>query len=570
MRFRIILFIFLGICNLCHADTLNAQLSSEKIVFGDSVTLTFVLDSSSSNNNPNFSALEKDFHILSTNYGNSISMVNGSVSTKTFWRLTLEPRKAGAITIPEIDFGKVKSTAQKLIVEDTSAPIATGTGNAPAFVQAEISSTAPYIQSQVVYTFKLFYQSQLDNPKIEMPQIKDATFMQLGEGNQYQTTIKGDQYLVIEKSFAIFPQKPGDISIPPTYFRALTYDNNPNTMYDPFDVNTPKPLALATQTFTLAAQKIPTNYQGKTWLPAKNITLTEKWSTDAAQWEAGNPVTRTIIVVADGLRADQIPDLAIDKMADVNVYVDTPKRNNNLQSKSITGILEQKVTYIPNSSKSFTIPAIKLNWWNTEKNTNAISELNSKAVQVTGKINNIASTPIQSASTIVNPIQKPIAISKPEIKTIPFYLSVWFWIAIFIFTLWIMTLWLFWNKRSVKNIKTNNEKTAELNDKDFKHACEQGNAIAAQQFLLIWARNQWSDVPLNLEKLCEIVNDTSFKDALKNLEQAIYAKTVTPWNGNALFTAYQKMKKTKKHRLNFMRAKKKNSSSELLPPLHPR
>lgn len=565
MHFRMIFIILFCLCKLSYADSLNTQLSSDKIAYGDAVTITFVLDSTGRHKSPDFSALEKDFHILSTNYGNSISMVNGAVSTKAFWRLMLEPRKAGTFTIPEINFGNVKSEARKLTVEDSAGPAPIGTGNAPAFVQAEISNKSPYIQGQTIYTFKLFYQTQLDNPRIEMPQLKDATFIPLGGDNQYQTTVKGEPYIVLEKNFAIFSQKPGDVFIPPTYFRAVSYDNSPVSAYDPFAINAPKPVALGTPPFTLHVQKIPDNYQGSTWLPAKNISVTEKWSTDSSHWEAGNPVTRTIIVVADGLRSDQIPDITIDKMTDVNVYVDPPKRNNNLESKTVTGVLEQKVTYIPNSSSSFTIPAIKLHWWNTETNANTVSELNAKTVQVIGKINNTA-TPILNTPVAAPVIKNVAPINNPAVKSAPFYLTIWFWIAVFLFVSWIITIGLLWNKRSVKSVKQNDKKMTELNDKDFKQACKQGNAIAAQQFLLAWARNRYSDMPMNLEKISEIVHDINLKDAIKNLEQTIYAKTSTKWDGNALLSAYQKMKKPKRFYWNM--AKEKNR--DLLPPLHPR
>jgi len=44
------------------------------------------------------------------------------------------------------------------------------------------------------------YQSQLENPLVEIPQTKDVTFIQLGDGNQYETTVKGKPYIVIEKN----------------------------------------------------------------------------------------------------------------------------------------------------------------------------------------------------------------------------------------------------------------------------------------------------------------------------------------------------------------------------------
>jgi hypothetical protein len=559
---------FLCVFNLCYADTLDTKLSRDKIAMGETLTVLYTLNDNT-DVNPDFSALEKDFQILSSNYGNSFKMLNGAISSQKFWQLTLEPKKPGEIIIPEINFGNVKSVARKLVIEEAGKPVVSDKQDSPAFVEASISSAAPYIQSQIIYTYKLFYQAQLENPRIEFPQIKDATFVQLDDGIQYQTTIKGKTFSVIEKNIAIFPQKAGEISIPATHFSAVAYDVNPGRMDNPFYIAAPKSLSLATQAFSLNVRKIPASFQGSTWLPAKNISLTEKWSVDPDKWEAGNPVTRTVMVEAQGLRADQIPDLSVDKVSGVNIYADPAKRSNRVENNSMTGVLEQKVTYIPNTSQSFAIPALKLNWWNLQTDSNALAQLNSVPVRVKGKINN----------TVTLPTDVPLvsAVKEPEIKTKanPFYFSIWFWIASFFFAVWLITLCLVWKKRSVKNIKVESspqpnkppvDTSIELSDESFARACEQGDTALAQQFLLSWAKKQWQHSPLSLNQLRESISDEDFKTALENLEQAIYAKKEVSWGGRDLLSAYQNAKKLKKYHKN---KTAKDLQADLLPPLNP-
>jgi len=578
--------------NLCYADTLDTQISREKIPLNETINVSFILNGSSNANtpSPDFSVLEKDFRILSRNYGSAIDMINGVATIQTSWQLTLEPKNAGVLIIPEITFGNVKSAARKLIVEETNDSNANDKQDSSAFVQAEVSTTTPYIQSQVLYTFKLFYQSQLQNITLEIPQAKDATFVQLGENKGYQTTIKGKPFFVAEIKLAFFPQKVGQISIPPSHFRALAFDGNTN-VNNPFYIAAPKTLALNTKDFTLNVQKIPDNYQGTSWLPAKNISITEKWSLNPDQWDLGNPVIRTITVEAQGLRGDQIPDLLINKISGMNMYIDPPKRSNNIQSDSVVGVLEQKVTYIPSLSQSFTIPAINLNWWNMQTNTNAVAKLNSMTVQVKGAINNTqTSTPISTSvaakmetpKLIPNPsTNSTLAVnpSEEKVKTNPFYLSIWFWIAVFLFAIWLVTLWLIWIKRSVKNKSVNAfsgknnlpmDNFMYLSDKSFEYACEQGDATLAQQYLLSWAKKQWSDTPLNLVKLSEMVSDENFKSELQVLEQAIYAKKISPWNGHALLAAYKKMTKQQRNFLPslFTIKNKKDRQLDPLPPLN--
>lgn len=572
------------ISSLSYADALDTQLSRDKIALGETLTLSFTLTSNASTPSPDFSALENDFRILGTNYGNTINMLNGAITTQSFWQLTLEPKKAGVIMIPEINFGQLKSAARKLVIEETRNPVMnTRQDDAPVFVQAEVNTTTPYIQSQVLYTFKLFYQSPLDNPRVEIPQIKDATFVQLSDANYYQTIIKGKTFLVVEKNFAFFPQKSGTIVIPSSHFTALTYDANSNVTNNPFYMTTSKTLSLATQAFTLTVRNIPDSFSGSTWLPAKNISLTEKWSSHPDQWELGNPVTRTITVKAQGLRADQIPDLSIDKIAGMTIYVDPPKRSNSIQNNTMIGSLEQKITYLPNLSQSFTIPVLKLNWWNLQTNTNAIAQLNSLTVLMKGKIINTFSipsnrTPNSTAISASNPTSNIPA--KINVVSDPFYLSIWFWIAVFLLITWVITLWLIWRKRSDKNKHVNSvsrqdkhpvDIAIELSDKNFEQACEKGDAAFAQQFLLFWAKKRWPETSLNLEKLRDSICDVNFKLALTHLEQAIYAKEVVSWDGHALLAAYQQWKKQGNNHPSSVINTKQTRGGQLdpLPPLNP-
>lgn len=561
---------------LAHADTLETHLSENSIALGEAFTVSFSLNGNSSTT-PDFTPLENDFNIISKNYGNAINMLNGVTTIQKFWQLTLQPKRPGELIVPEIDFGSAKSTAQKIVVTEIKQPSQNHKDDAETFVKAEVSTSTPYIQSEVLYTFKLFYQSQLTNPRIEVPQIKDATIVQLGNDKSYQTTIHGKSYYVAEKSFLFYPQKSGKMVIPATNFQASVYKLDYNNYNDRFYMATPKPISLETADFTLQVRKIPDNYQGS-WLPAKNLSLTEKWSTNPSHWEMGNPMTRTITVEVHGLRADQIADLSIGKISGVNIYVDPPKRSNRIEGNSVIGTMEQNVTYIPSTSSSFSIPALKLHWWNLTKNTNAIAELKSITVQAIGNINKtpaIQDNPIQPLEHSANTVG-------PATETVinPFHSSIWFWIAMCIFVIWLITLWLFWKRKTSTQVKADIitekeqasvEKPIHLSEESFKQACEQGNAALAQQYLFSWAKKQWPNSSITLNHLSDLTNEEQFKTALKELEKTIYTDNTTSWNGYALLTAYYQIKKQqKKKRLHQHKTKNTRAHPrDPLPPLNP-
>jgi hypothetical protein len=293
-------------------------------------------------------------------------------------------------------------------------------------------------------------------------------------------------------------------------------------------------------------------------------------------WEAGTPVTRYLVVEAEGLRADQIPDLTIEKIPGVTIYSDTPKRQNRIQDNSMIGVLEQKVTYLPTTASTLIIPAASLHWWNVEKNISAISETKPLSVQImsaaarnkpTGSGKAVPSTAYRSTGLkVIN-----------HTNAHPFYYSVWFWLSMILSAGWLFTLWMIWHKKNnVEAMETPlstdipAELPTELTHTDFKLACREGDALTAQRFLLSWAKNQWPDLSLNLEKIGELVQFEDFKQAIIELEHAIYSRQAIHWNGQKLYITYQQYQQ--QHgliRRLFTKKKPANQATEPLPPLNP-
>lgn len=570
---------FFTVSPIALAATLETELSSDQISIGESVTVSYTLKNNSSRHSPDFSVLQKDFEIINTNYGNAISMVNGVTSVQTFWRLQLMPKKSGELWIPAITFGNDQSTPHKLrvtaspITQNTQRTQNTDTGlkqHPSVFVHGEINTHAPYVESQFIYTFKLFFRTQLKSPSIAFPSVKDFTFFELEDKPDYQTTINGEAYHVVEKRFAVFPKKSGNMVLSPMQLHAFVMDESNNLYDDLFYFSEPKPITLSTEKFNLSVQDIPTNYQASTWLPAKNIALTQTWSETRDTWEAGSPVIRTLRVSAQGLRGDQLPDLSIPQIDGMNVYVDKPKLSNITQGNSIVGILEQKVTYIPNKSQSFDIPSIKLNWWNTETNRNAVSQLNGFTINVKG-VNTKVHRPLQNIVTPTTSGMKSLSVTTKPTLSNPYYKSIWFWITCFLSGIWIATIWFIFRRKSIATIPETESQSTEISDKEFEQACHTGQALHAQRYLLTWAKKHWPHTQLNLTTLRQIIPDQQFNAAISELEQVIYARKNKNWRGRELLAAFHHIKKSCQY---LPPAANKSSAqvhseSDPLPPLNP-
>ncbi len=546
------------LCAMHMAHALETQLSSEQVSLGDVVYVTYISNNTGTHLTPDFSPLQKDFEIRYTDYGNTVNIINGVTSTQTYWRLQLQPKKVGTLVLPAINFGNEQSTPRQLKVNGYADNpfMRYHTVNTqqtyPVLVRGEISTPSPYVQSQLLYTFKLYFRTQLRDPRIELPQMKDANFYELGATQNYQAALNGQVYNVVQKTFALFPKKPGAMTIEPFKFRALAFNPSANSYDALFNFSEPKSIAAATKPVNLMVRDIPAKYQGTAWLPAKAITVTEQWS-DTEHLEPGTPVTRTILVKAQGLRADQLPDFSFDKIAGISVYAERPKRSNVPHTDAIEGVYEQKITYIPNNVASFTIPALTLNWWNIKTDNNAVAQLQQRTLRVNaavGAVNAPNSSVMKATATPIKSISTP------------FYQTLWFWIATTLFALWIVTVWFMLRKKPAacaeKRLTTNLSP-----EKALEEACHSNQPDAALQSLLAWAKTKWPNRALNLSTLRELIKDDAFQQALAELEKTLYAKKTGVWNGTALLIAFKRVKKL---HTPFNQASKRHDP---LPPLNP-
>jgi len=536
---------------LVFASNIETKLSSDHVEQGDIFTLSFIQHHAANNgqqdaaavSHPDFSALEKDFKILSNNYGSSFQNLNGVMTAETFWQLSLSAKTSGKLVIPVIQFGNEKSlpgqitVSEKKIIND-----ALPTPTSPVFLQATIDHPSAYIQSQLIYTLKIFYKLPLQNTNIEMPQSDDLMFMDLGKDKSYETTLQGQRYAVVEKQLALFAKNSGAIEIPATHLTAVIYDNSQN-FSNPFMMATPQQISRDTHPINVTVIPIPPAFKSKAWLPATQLKLSERWSQDVAQWSQGEPITRTIVVDADGLRADQLPDINLPKLPNANVYVDAPKRENKIIDHHLVGHLEQTVTYILNTPRRYTIPAIQLRWWNVQTDTEDIAQLPALDVDVKGVLA-MKATPITQPATESNSLPLPLPVMKQPSK----FKNLMIIVFIFLLLLLMIIYAVYKRKKRPNKVAEKKANHVLLLEKEFLQACRRNDAKLALRYLL---QLDFKDETLLAEK--------------NKLQAYFYGNHSQPWQGEDLLRAYQAWRALKPSQAKTVDKPILNA----LPPLNP-
>lgn len=542
MKRIIVSLFFLIAFKIAHADV-NLQLDRAKVQLGETFNLTLTMDGSETEAIPDLTGLRKDFTILGSERSMSYNIINGQARSIGEWTIMLTAKRDGNLTIPALPVGQLKTPETS--IEVTQGASATDSQNADepsdaqkdVMISAEISDNQPYVNQQILYTVKLYNSRRLLDASYQPPKVEDALMVPFGNERRYQVTQGGRNYVVEEQQFAIFPQKSGALKIQPPSFNALIYDIQPNR------------ISVEAKATPIQVQPIPANYQGKDWLPAKQITLSDSYDKNTSSLPEGSTLVRTIRLDAVGVPAQLIPSLDFGNSDEFSIYPDKPTLSNAFKQDDLVGTSTITLSYLLNKPGKITIPALKLSWFNTTTGKEELTTLPELAIEVKAHPNAKLNNENELKQNIIKSNQPSEKLEKLESRFTPIpnthSLSIdykgW-WLALGLACLWLLTL-LVWYCQRQKQI--NGLPSKRQLEKQLKIACTNNHTTTVRDLLLLWARLQWpTRTLLNLNEVEQIVSDEQAKIEINNLIQALYHQTKKgqSWQGTPLWLALSKMK----------------------------
>jgi hypothetical protein len=518
---------------------------------------------------PDFSPLNKDFQLLGTSTSSQFNMINGRVSQSKQYVLTVAANRTGKLVIPSIQFGKDRSLATEVTITDS--PVSTGQGSDPStdpvpahnvFVEASVDSSQPYVQQQVILTVKVFRNIQWADANLSDPAFDGGEMLihHIGENRTYKTMRNGERYTVTEIRYAIFPQVSGKTTIKPFTLTAKLPSGKKQTQ-KPFGNAFSDPIFddfFTRQNYTnrfarsepieIDVKAVPKSFTGKTWLPAKTLKLQETWSQDTNALKTGEPVTRTIAIIADGLNAGQLPEIRLDSLNSIKVYPDQPVINDVAANQGFLSTRSQKFALIPSQQGKQILPEIKIHWWNTETNQQETAILPAATLDISAAaaaIPRSAQAPAESGTSKpagegAGKQEQPAKTSPPRQKSDTSGRT-WWLIAGNVLLLLLLVLTLFALLRAKKQAKvpvsaheptteTTTETSKQQVIKALQTACRNRDAAATRDALINWAAIIWPEhPPNNLNDIARHVNPELATQILR-LNQNLYANDETEWN----------------------------------------
>lgn len=560
---RVIFSVLFGFVTLISGQAfaqVKASLAQQSYFQGDVITLKIESDKNL-RGEPDLSPLSGVFNVTGSSANSQVSIINGTRSYKKTWNIELQAKTTGQFVIPEIQLGNETTEALKISIKELPPEIAAETKK-HIFLEAavDIKNAEIYVQQQIPYTVKFFYDVAMQTGEVILPTIEDANIRIVGKEKKYQVDRAGTNYVVVERRYVISPEKSGELVIPPTIVQgriALTNGDSPqlrkrmnevdmlnelffdlnsnssfNNPFDPFfsrrSIGPTRPYTAKSEEIQVSVLPVPDSFTGSAWLPAEEIKMEDSWTTNPPNLKVGEPVTRSIVMQVKGLGSSQIPEIFIPKPAGVKVYPEQVQTDTPNDGNTIYGIQRVDITYIPDKSGKVIIPEINVDWWdvnNKQQQTYTLPEWNL----------NIATGTLQESDVNVEPevmddINPESESTVEEVfATIPNY---WGWevllslIALIVILLGSITLIGKRFRKSPKQTLKKKKRKALVNQRALKksllQACNNNeNKVAADLLIKHSALLSPEDDIQSLGAVAK--NITQGQEVVKELENNLYA-----------------------------------------------
>ncbi|WP_426153909.1 BatD family protein [Pseudomonas sp. DC3000-4b1] len=514
------------------AAVLVASVDRAHLAVGESFELSLETGDATLFGRPDTAPLEADFRVGDVRQVNRPASIADDRAASTRWIVSLVPLGSGTLTIPALQVGDLRS--QPIVVQVLDAPTATPASTAPVFIEASLDQERVYVQAQTILTLRAYHSVALyDDSLFTPPELSDARVEPLGPRRAYEKVIDGVRHGVIETRYALYPQRSGELVLPPLMFTATTVASDDN--------GRPRPGAqvrVASASLSLKVLPKPGVYPADAaWLPARGLSLSETWNPAPETASVGESLTRTLTLKAEGLSSAQLPPLPDGAVDAMRRYPDQPRLDDQHTERGLVGSRQEREALVPSRPGRSELPAVDIVWWNTREDHLEHTSLPARAFEV-------------------QPAAEPTGVTSLPGPAVPGPLWPWQLATALLSLTTLLGFGLWWRARSrpaVARLAAAGPSSRGLLD-DLKRACLNNDPQSSRQALDAWARQQ-------SETLAQMaVRHPPLSDALDGLNGALYSEAGRYWQGRRLWQAVSSLPN----------GGRPAGAEESLPPLYPK
>ncbi|MBB1327305.1 protein BatD [Pseudoalteromonas sp. SR45-1] len=509
------------------ATKLEASVDKNPVLAGEFFMLNISVDDTVKGEQPDTSSLLKDFVVGPTSLSSRTNIINGSINKQTTWSVKLMTRTEGDYTIPAFSVAGLTSQPIKLKVAKRSVD---ADKNNEIFLKTSLSSNSLFVQEAGVYTVKLYLAKELLDGSLSTPSMEDAQLTQLGKQTESYELVDGKRYLVITREYLIQPQKSGAYTIAGPAFQGRVQQN-----YRQLEVS-----ALGDDQ-QVEIKPIPSDYKGA-WLPSELVNLDEEWQPNDNTVEVGTPITRTITLTALGVTKEQLPEISMPTIDGIRSYPDKKENNNAVRDGRVVSQQTASYALLPQKPGTYTLPEIKLPWFNTKMNRISLATLPKRTITVTPSTtapNTAIANP--QPSTNNSPTLENISNQETGTQPIETKSDTPLWLIVFAalgYILWIGTVIFYLISRSTKNttekLQLNTRGTSQPSLNELKALAKTHDVKAFYTALNNFSVKVTHKNVGAIDELCIHVNSSELNGLISQLQAQLYSNKGANTDLNAI------------------------------------
>ena len=500
---------------------IRSDVDRKTISMGESLRLTITGDASERLDQLDLAALQFDWEILSSSSSTNTSFINGSRSTTRTLTLDLLPLRDGLLSIPALSTGGKRTTPIGVTVNPQT--VSAGGGDSVRF-SIDIDKQSVYIQEQIVLTVTIEQAINLDGAEVTQLELENAIVEELTRRN-FQRQINGRLWRVTQLRYAIYPQQRGTLEIPALALTAREVLPGRSLL----GARLGKRFRLSEDPVTINIKPVPESFPGSIWLPATSLELTQSWSKPPETMEVGDSTTRTLSLTADGLLSSQLPPITSvsesGSITGIRVYPDQESSDQIERTEGFLGKRTRSEALVASGSGSWTLPEVRVPWWNTETNSLEYAVLPSTTISVGSPAVTIPDIALATA---------PEKGAAGELPSWIGFVAAAGWCLAFILSL------LLWRATRIKASSEpvhNVEETLRPLMSALKASTGQNDGLKTRDLLVRWA-SLYAGRPVRTFEAIKSLCSSSLKDEIDNLEQSLYSPQNSRWSrGAALYRA---------------------------------
>ena len=528
--------VLLLVYSLAQAVAVTAKLDRSSAVVGETVTLVLETSDTSQSLDADFSVLQADFDVLNRRSETQMSFVNGTQTASVRLVITLEPKREGNLLIPALKFPGASSNPLTLKV--SAAPTLAPGAAEPVFIEVTVQpEEGPYyVLSQISLMVRIFYQANLTEAAINPPAPAQASVRLLDEV-PYQSDRNGERYRVLERRYAIFPERSGSLTIPAMQLSGRLIERPSDRLWQPTVRG--RRVQVESEPLILEISPRPPSFTGDFWLPARRITLSQQIS-DNEKLHVGEPITRTVIVDAVGLEENMLEEPVWPEVSEARIYPDQPQGISRDDGEWVLGHKEFRYAIVPEQPGELVLPEIRLDWWDT------VAHQQRTAVLPEHRVNVLPSEMSTSASmppSAVNGISEvPMGVSG-EHTGLPARTALWKASTAGFAVLWLLTLFFYFRRGGNGAVPAVSNRSVSLGETELlnrlRQACRNNDASAARKDLAQWIRNYAPPAQRgSMRDFGSVCGDSILQVAIAELDASGFADDADGlWKGETLWQA---------------------------------